>query len=77
MIRRKLFAGVLPSHSVPIIVGRPGEGGSCDVCGQPLLTTHLVMEAPAGESFVHLHADCFMLWNEVRSPGRSLRGVAP
>ena len=67
IIGRKLLAGELPLESVPILSGGPGQGGMCDVCERPLRPTHPVVAVPcAGETFVHLHADCFMLWDGER-----------
>jgi hypothetical protein len=66
MVRRKLRTGRLPYESVPTIHGAPSDGGVCDACDQPFTTRQLVMAVPVGDAFVHLHADCFMVWNEER-----------
>ena len=77
IIRSKLFLTALPSDSVPIIVGGPGQGGLCDVCERPLRATQLVMAVPAEETFAHLHADCFLLWDdERRKAARGVNGTA-
>ena len=69
IIARNLRAGRLPLSSVPIINGAPGDGGNCEGCGKPLTSAQLAMAIPSGENtFVHLHADCFMIWNAIR-PG--------
>lgn len=74
MVKRKLRTGRLPYESVPTILGAPGDGEweACAACDQPLTTRQLVMAVPVCDAFVHLHADCFMVWNEERgadSPG--------
>jgi hypothetical protein len=59
MVRRRLR----------IVLGAPGDGGVCDACDQPCTTRQLVMAVPVGDAFVHLHADCFMVWNDERERG--------
>src|SRR5262245_58934314 len=67
IIARNLRAGRLPLSSVPIINGGPGDGGNCDGCGKPLTSAQLAMAIPSGENtFVRLHADCFVIWNAIR-----------
>jgi hypothetical protein len=65
-IGRRLDARRLPHDSVAIIHGAPGVGGNCDGCDRRLLPRQLVMSVPFKQSFVHLHADCFVAWNAVR-----------
>jgi len=70
-IGRRLDARRLPHNSVAIIHGAPAVGGNCDGCGRQLLPRQLVMSVPFKQSFVHLHAECFVAWNVVRlSSGR-------
>jgi hypothetical protein len=67
IIARKLREGRLPRASAAIISGGSGQNGRCDGCGDPLVPNQLVMAVPSSENtFVHLHADCFMLWNALR-----------
>lgn len=67
LIRRRLSEGRLPYHKDAVIAGRPGRGGRCDGCRQPLRWTQLVMEIPRGdEPPAQLHADCFQLWDKIR-----------
>src|SRR5262245_40434412 len=67
IIARTLPAGRLPLSSVPIINGGPADGGNCDGCGKPMTSAQLAMAIPSGENLlVHLHADCFMIWNAIR-----------
>src|SRR5215831_18573066 len=73
IIARKLRQGHLPWISSANISGEPGQGGICDACEQILAPTQLVMAVPAGEKKVHLHADCFMLWNEERCAATAAR----
>jgi hypothetical protein len=65
-IGRRLDARRLPHNSVAIIHGAPGVGGDCDGCDRRLLPRQLVMSVPFKQSFVHLHADCFVARNAVR-----------
>jgi len=67
IIARKLREGHLPWVCPPIISGAPGQGGNCDACDKTLAPTQLVMTVLAAEEkAVHLHADCFVLWNAIR-----------
>jgi len=67
LIRRKLADGRLPFDRGAAVAGRPGRGGRCAGCQQPLRWTQLVMEIPRGdEPPVQLHADCFQLWDKIR-----------
>ena len=67
IVSRNLRAGRLPLSSVPIINGGPGDGGNCDGCGKPLTSAQLAMAIPLrDQTFVHLHAECFMIWNAIR-----------
>jgi len=76
IIARNLRAGRLPRSSVPIINGGPGDGGNCAGCGKPLTSAQLAMAIPSGENtFVHLHADCFMFCNAIRP--RTEKQIAP
>ena len=78
IIARKLRGGRLPWVSPASISGGPGQGGICDACEQTLAPGQLVMAVPAGEKgIIHLHADCFMLWNALRHlpPAGSAHGV--
>lgn len=73
LVRIKLRRGVLPYESAPRLFGGPGAGGSCGVCDLPLVAKQLVMAVPMNGSFVELHADCFMLWDDERryAPARA------
>ena len=69
LIAVKLRTGRLPDASAAELYGAPGIGGLCDACRRPLAHTQLVMSIPwpRRKSFAHLHADCFIIWNAVRS----------
>jgi len=67
-IAEKLAYGRLPLKRAAVISGGPSNGtGSCDACSGPLYPRQLVMEVPTPQrTFVYLHADCFLLWDDVR-----------
>jgi hypothetical protein len=48
--------------TLPIVYGAPGAGGFCNACDAPLIGEQLVMSIPKGDTVVHPHAECFMIW---------------
>ena len=69
LIRVKLQNGRLPRLSAPRVFGPPGTGEQlCGACEVVLDAARLVMLIPFPEdkTFIKVHADCFMLWNEER-----------
>ena len=77
IIRVKLRNRSLPHDGIPsTIPGRPGDDSACAVCAHGITTRDLMMvvitrlasqlSAPNKVTSVHLHADCFELWNEER-----------
>ena len=67
LIYKRLVTGLLPYDSAARLFGGPGVGGICGACDNPLLPSQLVMAIPTGAGrFVDLHADCFILWDELR-----------
>jgi hypothetical protein len=64
IIRGKLR---LPRVWPLILSADPSAGGMCDACDKPLLPTQMVMTFRGRDPFVRLHADCFLLWNDIRS----------
>ena len=57
---------------------RARTGGTCDACDKAVAPTQLVMAVPGGEKkIVHLHADCFMLWNALRPRAGDADRVMP
>jgi len=73
IIRSKLLIGLLPYNRATIIFGVSGNCGTCDVCGQRLVVAWLVTDVPFDRTFVHLHADCFILWDEERCAAMAVR----
>jgi len=67
IIRRKLRGGRLPRVWPLILSADLGSGGMCDACDKPLLPTQMVMTLRGRDPFVRLHADCFLLWDDIRS----------
>ena len=67
-IRWKLSTGRLPNVNVPEIYAGPGSGGCCDACDELLAPAQLVIAIPwsSEKTFVHLHARCFVVWNDER-----------
>ena len=65
-IRRKLRGGRLSGAWPLILSANPGSGGMCDACDKLLLPTQMVMTLRGRGPFVRLHADCFLLWDDVR-----------
>src|SRR5262245_36688472 len=74
LVRQKIRSGCLPMRSVPILLGGPGAGGTCAACGRFLAMTQLVMDLPGSDgAAMSLHADCFVLWDELRRSSMSGR----
>ena len=67
IISRKLRSGRLPRVWPLILSADHGAGGMCDACDKPLLPTQLVMTLRGRDPLVRLHADCFLLWDDIRS----------
>src|SRR5262245_16315864 len=67
MIHRKLRDGRLPRVWPLILSADLGAGEMCDACDKPLLRAEMVMTLRGRDSFVRLHADCFLLWDDIRS----------
>jgi len=67
-IAEKLAQGRLPLQRAAVIRGGPSNGtGYCDACASPFYQRQLVMDVPTPRgAFVYLHADCFLLWDDVR-----------
>src|SRR5262245_23087316 len=67
MIHRKLRDGRLPRAWPLILSADLGAGWMCDACDKPLLPADMVMTLRGRDSFVRLHGDCFLLWDDMRS----------
>lgn len=74
-IGRKLRDGRLPRASAPVVHGAPGRGETCDACDRTLTSSQLALAVPMGDTVVHLHADCYVIWNEERATAKA-RSVA-
>lgn len=73
LIRAKLQDGRLPRRSATRVFSAPGTGELCGACEQLLAGTQLAMVVPlkADNTFVKLHADCYLLWVAERDGGMS------
>ena len=67
IIRRKLWGSHLPRVWPLILSAESGSGGMCDACDRPLLPAQMMMTLRGRDSFVRFHADCFLLWDDIRS----------
>lgn len=71
LIREKLADGRLPHDHIPRMWGGPGNGETCDGCGEIVTKTQMLMEGlskddgPAA-SGVRFHIACFHLWDVER-----------
>ena len=73
-IRKKLLDGRLPRDSSLRARGSPGDGATCDACGEIITADQVMMEVGpfTGERrSLCLHADCFHLWNVERHTKQS------
>jgi len=66
IIRKKLRGGRLPRVWPLMLSANFGTDGMCDACEKPLLPTQMVMTLRGRDPFVRLHADCFLLWDDIR-----------
>jgi len=74
VIRTKLTDGRLPRDSSPGARGSPGDGATCDACGEIITADQVMMEVGplTGEKgSLCFHADCFQLWNAERHTKQS------
>ncbi len=78
LIQEKLAEGRLPLDHIPRIWSGPGNGETCDGCGETVTKTQTLIEGlDARGSGVHLHVACFYLWNVERQvPGHGPSGPA-
>ena len=78
LIQEKLAAGRLPNDHIPRIWGGPGNGETCDGCGEPVTKAQMVMEnLDATGCGVQFHVACFYLWDAERQvPVREQGGAA-
>ncbi len=82
--REAIENGKLPARSPDRIMGGPGCGEVCALCGETLRRTQIELEAefkqdgdmPALHKY-HLHPRCFMAWeSELEASSQGLRELA-
>jgi hypothetical protein len=74
LIQEKLAAGRLPHTPIPRVWGGPGNGETCDGCGETVTKAQTVMEnLDAAGCRVRFHVACFHVWDVERQ----LRGHEP
>jgi hypothetical protein len=66
MIQGKLVDGRLPQDPLPRVCGGPGQGETCDGCGEIVTRAELAMENADGEHPIHFHVSCFYIWDAER-----------
>ena len=63
----KLADGQLPHDSIPRMWGGPGNGETCDGCGEIVTKTQMLMEGLSIKSHgVQFHVQCFYVWDVER-----------
>jgi hypothetical protein len=66
LIQEKLVDGRLPHDPLPRVVGGPGQGETCDACGEIVRASELAMEDADAERPTHFHVACFYIWDAER-----------
>jgi len=71
LIREKLADGPLPHDHIPRMWGGPGDGETCDACGEIVTKTQMLMEGLSKDSTsegpgVQFHVQCFYVWDVER-----------
>jgi hypothetical protein len=67
LIREKLDDGRLPPDCDPRVWGGPGNGETCDGCGEIVTRAEMVVDVSAADGCdVQLHVACFQLWEAER-----------
>jgi len=83
LIQEKLAEGRLPHGHVSRIWSGPGNGETCDGCGEPVTKAQTLMTGlDARGSGVQLHVACFYLWTVERQvpahgPSGPARSASP
>ena len=62
LISSRIDEGRLPDCVPAMTPGGPGFGGECAACDGYMPPTRLVMAVASGDTFVYLHADCYIIW---------------
>jgi hypothetical protein len=79
LIREKLVNGSLPHNHIPRIWGGPGNGETCDGCGEIVTRSQMLMEGAldAMGRGIRFHVACFQAWDAERQvPGHEPSGPA-
>jgi hypothetical protein len=76
LISVRIDEGRLPNVLLPIVSGAPGFGGECEACDGDMPVKQTVMAIPDGDSFVYLHADCYVIWRAQCHLRAALRRLA-
>ena len=67
LIQQKLADGRLPHNHIPRVWGGPGNGETCDGCGETVTKAQMVMEGlSAKDCGVQFHVACFYVWDAER-----------
>jgi hypothetical protein len=67
LIHERLADGRLPHTHIPRIWGGPGNGETCDGCGETVTRAQTLMEnLDAARCGVQFHVACFYVWNVER-----------
>jgi hypothetical protein len=67
LIQEKLADGRLPHTHIPRIWGGPGNGETCDGCGETVTKAQTLMEnLDAAGRGVQFHVACFYVWDVAR-----------
>ena len=67
LIQEKLAAGRLPNTHTPRFWSGPGNGETCDGCGETVTRTQMLMwNLDATGGGVRFHVACFRLWDVER-----------
>jgi hypothetical protein len=72
LISEKLADGRLPHNSIPRVWGGPGNGETCEACGEIITKAQFVMEGISlanGKKPLQLHVRCFYYWDAQRRLG--------
>jgi hypothetical protein len=71
LIQEKLADGRLPHTPIPRVWGGPGDGQTCDGCGETVKKAQMAMEGlDAKGCGVRFHVACFHVWDVERQvPG--------
>jgi hypothetical protein len=72
MARDAILNGRLPSTVPILMLGGPGCGAVCSLCGDPLPNEQMEIEIEfvrqgATAAVFHLHPLCFAAWHDVRT----------